>query len=187
MSPKTKLNPTFEPTIKLEMMKQTVLRYGAYGALTICVLFIISWYALGNLSMSVQELLGYVSIIVSLSFVFFGIKHFRDRENEGKVSFKKALIIGILISIITALAFGLLDVLYTEVLNPEFMDTYYEEVIQEMRTNLPSEEFQVKLAELESQREQFSNPLLSFIFMGMTVFLIGFIISLLSSLILQRK
>ncbi|WP_179383528.1 hypothetical protein [Allomuricauda sp. ARW1Y1] len=56
-----------------------------------------------------------------------------------------------------------------------------------MRTNLPSEEFQVKLAELESQREQFSNPLLSFIFMGMTVFLIGFIISLLSSLILQRK
>ncbi len=187
MSPKPQHCATFGATIKREIMKQTVLRYGAYGAITICVLFIISWYALGNLSMSLQEILGYVSIIVSLSFVFLGIKHFRDKENEGKVSFKKALVIGILISLITALVFGLLDILYTEVLNPEFMDAYYEEVVQEMRTNLPTDEFHVKITELESQREQFSNPLLSFIFMAMTVFVIGFIISLLSSLILQQK
>lgn len=168
-------------------MKKTILRFGAYGSITICILFLISWFVLNDLPMSVQEILGYASMIVSLSFVYFGIKHFRDKENEGKISFKRALAIGILISLITALVFGLLDVLYTEVLNPEFMDDYYSEVIADMKASLPDNELDVKLAELEAQREQFSNPILSFAFMATTVFIIGFIITLLSSLILQRK
>ncbi len=168
-------------------MKKTVLRFGAYSAITICVLFMISWFVLDRLSMSTQEILGYVSIVVSLSFVYFGIRHFRDKENDGKVSFKKALTIGILISLITALTFGLLDVLYTEVLNPDFMDDYYGEVVETMRANLPAAELDAQLAQLEAEREQFSNPFISFTIMSATVFIIGCIVTLLSSLTLQRK
>lgn len=168
-------------------MKKTILRFGAYGGITISVLFMISWFALDHLPMSIQEILGYASMIVSLSFVYFGIKHFRDKENEGKISFKKALAIGVLISLITALVFGLLDVLYTEVLNPEFMDKYYNEVSANLKASLPANELEIKLAQLESEREQFSNPVFSFTIMASTVFIIGFIITLLSSLVLQRK
>ena len=168
-------------------MKKTVLRYGAYGAVTICILFLISWFALNDLSLSIQEVLGYVSIVLSLSFVFLGIKHYRDSENEGKVSFKQALIIGVLISLITALAFGILDVIYTEVLNPDFMANYYENAAENLKSTLPADQVEAKLAELETQREMFANPIMSFLFMALTVFVIGFIISLISSLILQRK
>ncbi|WP_222983040.1 DUF4199 domain-containing protein [Flagellimonas meishanensis] len=168
-------------------MKKTVLKFGLYGAVTICALFLISWFVLSDLPLSTQEVLGYVSMVVSLSFVFFGIKHFRDIQNGGTVSFKKALIIGILISLITALAFGVLDILYTEVLNPDFMVSYYENAAENLRSTLPADQVEAKLAELESQREMFSNPLMSFLLMAMTVFVIGFIISLISALILQRK
>lgn len=168
-------------------MKKTVVKFGAYGAITICVLFLISWFALDGLSLSVQEVLGYVSIVLSLSFVYFGIKQYRDKENAGKVRFKDALIIGILISLITALVFGLLDVFYTEVLNPDFMADYYENAADNLRASLPADELEAQLARLEAEREQFSNPLMSFTFMALTVFIIGFIISLLSSLILHRK
>lgn len=168
-------------------MKKTVLRFGLYGAITICILFLISWFLLGDLPFSTQEVLGYVSMVLSLGFVYLGIKHFRDKENQGKVSFKKALIIGILISLITALAFGILDIFYTDVLNPDFAAQYYDTVIENSRTSLPPDEFKLKLAELESQREVFSNPLFSFALMAMTVFVIGFIITLISALILQRK
>ena len=168
-------------------MKKTVIRYGLYGALTICSLFLISWYVLDDLSFTTQEVLGYASMVISLGFVYFGIKHFRDRENHGKVNFKKALTVGVLISLITAVAFGLLDVLFTEVLNPEFMEEYYEATVKSMRDSLPPDEFEVQLVEIESQKEMFSNPLFSFGLMAMTVFVIGFIISLISALILQRK
>ncbi len=168
-------------------MKKTILRYGIYSAITICLLFLASWYLLNDLSFSAQEVIGYASMVISLGFVYFGIKHFRDQENEGKLSFKKAIVIGILISLITAIAFGLLDVLFTEVLNPEFMEEYYAATVKDMRDSLPPEEFDVKLAEIESQKAMFSNPLFSFALMSMTVFVIGFIITLISALILQRK
>lgn len=168
-------------------MKKTVLRFGLYGSIAICILFLISWFVLDHLPYSTQEVLGYVSMILALGFVFFGIKQYRDMENDGKVSFKKALLIGVLISLITALAFGILDVFYTEVLNPDFMTEYYNRSVESVKASLPADEFEAKLAEMESQKELFSNPLFSFALMAMTVFVIGLIISLLSALVLQRK
>ena len=168
-------------------MKKTILRFGIYGAITICILFLLGWYIGKNLDYSAQEIIGYASMIISLSFVYFGIKHFRDKENEGFISFKKALLIGLLISLITAIAFGALDIIYIEFLNPNFTAEYYAHAVEDMRNSLSAEEFEVKLAELESQKELFSNPIFSFLLMALTVFIIGFIISLISSLILQRK
>ena len=140
----------------------------------------------GNIITS-QEILGYASMIVSLSFVFFGIKYYRERENEGKISFKRGLTIGVLISLITALVFGILDVIYVEVLNPEFMDNYYMESVQALEETLSGEALKTQLALLESQKEVFANPLFTFGIMAVTVFVIGFIISLISAWILQRK
>ncbi|MFD0861131.1 DUF4199 domain-containing protein [Sungkyunkwania multivorans] len=168
-------------------MKKTVVRYGLFGALAICALFLLSLSIGDGLSYSTQEIIGYASMVVSLMFVFFGIKHFRDRENGGKVNFGKALLIGVLISLITAFAFGLLDFVYVKYLNPDFMTTYYDHSVEQLKASLPAEEFEVKLAELEAEKELFMNPLMSFAIMSMTVFVIGFIISLISSLILQRK
>ena len=105
-------------------MKKTVIRFGLYGALTICVLFLLAWFLADGLSYSNQELIGYASMVIALSFVFFGIKHYRDTENQGSISFKKGLLVGIAISFITALAFGILDVIYVEFLNPGFMEDY---------------------------------------------------------------
>jgi len=168
-------------------MKKTVLRYGLYSAITICVLFLSSWYLAGNLDYSTQEVIGYTSMIISLCFVFFGIKHFRDKENKGLVSFGKALKIGLLISLIAALAFGLLDVIYVKVINPEFATEYYDYYIEQTKLNTPASDLAAELEKIEGQKELFGNPLMSFLIMGMTVFVIGVIISLLSSVILQRK
>lgn len=168
-------------------MKKTVLRFGIYGAITICILFLISWFLLIDLPFSTQEVLGYLSMILSLGFVYFGIKHFRDKENGGKVNFKKALVIGILISLITAVAFGVLDVFYIKVINPDFMVEYYNATVENMRNSLPPDEFVTQLAEIEGQKELFSSPLFTFALMALTVFAIGFIITLISALILQRK
>lgn len=168
-------------------MKNTVLKYGLYGALTIVTLFLATWFLLKDSDYAAGETLGYLSMVVSLSFVFFGIKHFRDKENDGKVSFKKALIIGLLISLITAIAFGIIDVIYIKYINPDFTETYYNDAVEEMRKTLSAEQFEVKLTELEQQKELFSNTFFSFALMSATVWIIGFIISLISALILQRK
>ena len=168
-------------------MKKTVLKFGFYGAITICLLFLVSWFLLDGLSYYLQEVIGYAGMILSLSFVYFGIRHYRNHENDGKVSFKKALTIGVLISLITALAFGILDVIYVEFINPSFMDDYYANALGEMQKTLPKEEFETKLAEMKAEKEMFASPVVTFMVMGITVFIIGFIMSLISALILQSK
>ena len=168
-------------------MKKTVLRFGLYGAVTICLLFLLTWFLLKDSNFEFSEALGYLSMVVALSFVYFGIKNYRDQENEGPISFAKGLIIGILISLITAIAFGIIDVIYITYINPDFTETYYNEAVEEMRQQLSAAEFEVKLKELEQQKALFSNSLFAFALMSGTVLVIGFIISLISALLLQRK
>ncbi|WP_025741276.1 DUF4199 domain-containing protein [Aquimarina pacifica] len=168
-------------------MKNTILRYGIKSAITICILALIGWIFGKNLDYSIQEIIGYAGMIVSLAFVFFGIKYYRDQENSGKVSFGKALWIGTLISFMAALAFGILDSIYVTYINPDFMNDYYTYYVEQLRSSLTDEEFQIKLKELNAQKELFSNVFMSFFIMFATVMSIGLIISLLSALALQRK
>lgn len=168
-------------------MKKTVLRFGLYSSITICILSLLIWLLIGTLDDKTGEIVGYSSMVISLLFVYFGIKHFRDKENNGAVTFGKALLIGILISLMAALVFGILDVLYVKVVNPDFMTDYYTRNLEQLQVSLSAEEFEIRKAELESEKEMFLNPFMHFLIMSMMVFVIGFIISLLSALILQRK
>ncbi len=168
-------------------MKNTVIKYGIRSAITITILFLLALTLGKNLDYGLQEVIGYASMVISLLFVFFGIKHFRDNENNGVVSFKKALLIGILITLFAALAFGIIDLIYIKYINPDFTAEYYARSVEQLKNSLTGVELETKLAEMESQKELFMNPLVSFLLMSFTVFLVGLIISLISSLILQRK
>lgn len=168
-------------------MKKSILRYGIFSSLTLAILFTIGMIINDRLGSTPSEVFGYTSMIISLLFVFIGIKHFRDNENNGLVSFGKALVIGVLISLMAALTFGVIDLIYITYINPDFTAEYYAQSIEQYRATLPEEEFKVKLAELEADKELFMNPLISFLLMTFTVFILGFIISLISALILQSK
>lgn len=168
-------------------MKNTILRFGIWSALSICILFLISSLLLKDLDFNTQEIYGYVSIIVSLSFVFFGIKHFRDRENNGLLSFGKGLLIGLLITLFASMTFGIYNVVYVEYIDPNFMTEYYNHSVEQVSKTLSGTELQVKLKQMEDEKDMFSNPFMNFSLMFLTVFMIGFIISLISSLILSKK
>jgi len=168
-------------------MKNTVLRYGIWSALGICILFLISSLALKSLDFKTQEIYGYASIIISLSFVYFGIKHFRDKENQGLLSFGKGVIIGLLITLFASVTFGLYNVIYVEYIDPEFMTKYYDYSVEQISKTLSGEELQAKLKKMEEEKELFAKPFMNFSLMFLTVFMIGLIISLISSLVLSKK
>lgn len=168
-------------------MKKTILRYGVYSGLLICTLTLISWYLFSGLDLGTQELLGYASMVVALSLIFFGIRHFRERENSGSLSLGEGLRIGLGISLITALCFGILDVIYVKWLNPEFMDTYYQTVLADLKASLPSAEFEQRKQEMEAQKALFSSAGMTFLLMFATVFFIGFVITLIAAFVLKRQ
>lgn len=168
-------------------MKTSILKFGSYGALLGGIIFIGSHYFATDIDFGTLEIFGYASIIASLSFIFFGIKHFRDKENNGLVSFGKALTIGLAISAIVGIVIGILDIIYIVYVNPDFATEYIQYTLDNVRDTMSQQDFEVYRAKLLKDMEAFDNPAFSGAFMFAIVFSIGIIASLISSLILQRK
>ena len=153
-------------------MKSTVLKYGSYGLIVGFIIFILHLsLGIDNLDYSTNEILGYVSIFLSLSFIFFGLKHYRDKVNNGVLSLGKAITIGILISLLVGLGIAIADFVYTKFIDPEFFNRYTELMIEQGKAD--------QVIEMTSTTAA--------LFMLVLVTVIGFIISLISGLILQRK
>jgi amino acid transporter len=167
-------------------MKKTVIKFGKYAFITATVLFLLALVLGKNLSYGAQEVLGYSSMVLSLLFVFFGIKNYRDQENKGQISFGKALKIGLLITLFAAFGFAIIDFVYTSFINPDFLEQYTQQMSENLTTTYSGDELVAKKTKLKSSMEQMSNGFMAFI-MFATVILIGFVISLISSLILNKK
>ncbi|WP_298756227.1 DUF4199 domain-containing protein [uncultured Psychroserpens sp.] len=168
-------------------MKNTVIRFGLYGLAVAVILFLLALVFGKGLSYSNQEIIGYTTMVASLSFVFFGIKHYRDHVNDGVVSFGKALLIGVLISAMVGIGIGIADYLYTTVINPDFAQEFLDTSIKGLEETYSGAELEAKKNELTQQMNDYGGSgFLAFI-MFASVVIIGFIISLISALILQRK
>ena len=153
-------------------MKCTVFEFGSYGLLVgFLIFFIHLFFGIDNLDNSTNEILGYVSIFLSLSFIYFGIKHFRDNENDGLISLGKAIQIGVSIAILVGLGIAVADFIYTKFIDPSFFANYEQQLIDQGK-----EDEIVKMTSTTAA-----------LFMLVLVTIIGFIISLISGIILQRK
>ena len=152
-------------------MRSTINKYGLRAFIVGAILFMASLVLGAKLEYGTQAILGYSSIVLSLLFVYFGIRHFRDNENDGKLTFVKALQIGITISLFAGVAFAIVDYIYTAMINPDFFAEYAKSLEEAGRGD--------EVFEMGSG--------LAALFMFATVMLIGFIISIISAMILQRK
>ena len=168
-------------------MKTTVVKFGSFALLTAAGLFALALLLAKGLDYSIQEVIGYTTMALSLIFVFFGIRHYRDHENEGKITFLKALGVGMLISLFAALGFGIIDYIYTTVINPDFAIEYETRMLADMKANLSAEDFEIKKAELQQQMKDYGGSGFMAFIMFATVAVMGFIVSLLSAVLLQKK
>lgn len=168
-------------------MNKTVFRYGIYATILIVTVSAFNFFVLSKLTGETgQELAGYLTMLLSMIFVFIGIRHYRDQENGGSLSFGQGLKVGVLIVLIPSVFFGLFDLLYTEVINPKWLDEYYAKYADKLKATTSPEKLEAALKKLAAEKEIFSNPVYQFLLMALTVFIIGFIVTIISSITLKK-
>ena len=169
-------------------MKKTVIRFGLFGLIVMVIVLVIEFLIFkGKENWEAQEIVGYTTIILSLLFVYLGIRHWRDNYNNGQLSFGQGLKLGILITLFPSVAFGFFTWLQMSVLDPEFSNRYYAYYVQKVKASTPPDKLQEALQKLESEKDIFASPFIQFGAMFLTVFFIGVVITVISSLILQRN
>ena len=89
-------------------MKKVVLTFGLLAGLIITALVWIT-AALAErdaINFKRLEIVGYSSMLIALTMVFFGIKSYRDNVGSGMISFWKGVQVGVLISLISGILYA---------------------------------------------------------------------------------
>jgi len=130
---------------------------------------------------------GYATMIIALTLVFFGIKSYRD-NNGGRITFLKGLQIGILISLISAVCYAVSWEIYYPKVGDEFMQKYTAHYLDGMKRDGASEA-EIETARVESEKfmEMYKNLPVRFAFSMIEIMPVGIIVTLVSAALLRRR
>src|SRR6266511_3459057 len=89
-------------------MRKVTLTFGLLAGAVISVFLVIGmaiWEKARNIVAS--ELIGYATMVIALSMIFFGIKSYRDNYQKGAINFWKGFQVGLLIALIASLMYAI--------------------------------------------------------------------------------
>ena len=170
-------------------MRKNILLFGSISGLIITAnLIIMMTKCNNNPEFESNDTLGYAAFIVAFSFVFFGIKNFRDKQNNGIITFGQAFKMGFLMSLVAATMYVVIGVTYYYVFIPGFFDQYIQHVLYEAKLKgLTEGEIAEKAREMAEFKELHKNPLFVILISYAEVLPSATVIALISALILKSK
>ncbi len=164
-------------------MKSSIIKYGLISGTVLVAILLSSSFFLeqGPEDYKLSEIVGYSAIVLSLMLILVA-QHEYSKQLTSPLKYGQALIIGLAISTIAGIAFGLYNLVYISFINPEFMEQYYSYYIENIRNSGASDEqIEATIAKLNSEKEMWMSPGIQFIGMFMTVFVVGLVVSLISA------
>lgn len=171
-------------------MRKVVLTYGILAGIIIAVLMVISG-SLGSFSeenFSMSLAIGYATMIISLSMIFFGIRSYRDNYSGGNLTFGRGFLIGLYIALIASVFYVVTWKIYSSIALPDFADKYAARVITELKKSGASDStIALKTKEMAEFKQMYANPFFEIAMTFIEVFPVGLLISLICAFILKRK
>ena len=165
-------------------MKRNILVFGLIAGLILSI-YIVLLTTMGEYTGS--AVVGYTFMVIAFSLIYVGIRNFRDKYNEGIISFGKALRIGLGITLIGSTVYVLAWVIAYYCFVPDFMDRYAGQMIKDARASgVTGVDLNKKLANIRQMVEWYKKPVWVVLFTYLEVLPVGILISLFAALILRR-
>ena len=170
-------------------MKRTVIVFGLLSGVIITGMMVGSVYiCYHNEDFKGNTVLGYAAMVVAFSFIYVGVRNYRNKHLHGVISFGRAFRTGLLITLVASSMYVLVWLVYYYGFVPDFMDKYTEYVLRTARSDgATATELEMKAADMARFSELYKNPLMVVLITYAEVFPLGLVISLISALLLKRK
>ena len=130
---------------------------------------------------------GYLVMLVALTFIFVGVKRYRDVERGGIVKFLPAFGMGLAIAAVAGIAYIAVWEIYLAMTDYKFMDEYIAGIVRARQAEgASSAAIAREVADLESMRVQYRNPLFRIPITFLEIFPVGLLVALVSALLLRN-
>ena len=167
--------------------RPTGIRYGIILALIGFVFTLITHLTGGadpeNAASGAGSIIGCLSMIITIAVLVMAVRHHRDRELGGFITFGRGMGVMFWVALVYSLFTAVSNWLYNNVINPEAQDAI-KKVIEETRARVEDGEAEeMELTIVETTFQVMNNPLSIMII----TFLITMVIGLIVSLIMAKK
>ena len=169
-------------------MKKVVITFGLLSGAVSAGLMTISMLFSDRIGFDRGLVIGYTVIVVSLLFVYFGIRSYRDNVLGGRLSFGRGVMVGLLITVISCLCYvAAWQVLYLNFM-PDFAAKYTTYMADNVRAAGGGEaEVAKAMKQGEDLKKLLDDPLMSSAMTFIEPFPVGVLVTLISAAILKKR
>jgi len=166
-------------------MKKTVLIYGLIAGFISCIGF----FLLGqDMDFDKGMIYGFGSMILAFSLIFVAVKSYRDKHNNGVITFGKAFQIGLYIALIASTIYVFAWLYSLNYMFPDFPEKYSSYVIAQAEANGASPaEIRLQIKDMENFKESYKNPVIVILYTYMEILPLGIVVALITAAFLKRK
>lgn len=169
-------------------MKKTILTFGLISGVISSLMMVATVPFMDRIGSDHGYVLGYTTIILSLLLVFFGVRSYRDNVAKDQITFGKAFLVGLAITVISCLFYvATWEIIYFNFM-PDFMDKYGAHVIQKMQASgATAAAIQQQTEQIDKLKVSYKNPLFNMAMTFIEPFPVGLVITIFSAAVLRRK
>ena len=170
-------------------MKKTVLTFGLISGVILATLMAATIPFADQIGFDRSMYVGYTTMVLAFSLIFFGIRSYRENVGDGYISFGRALAVGFLIMGISTLCYVIAwEIIYFGGFVPGFFDKMIAHQLEKMRQSGSTEQQIAEMAKYYlSWKPFFDNPIKSALFTSLETSFPGIIITFLSAIILRKR
>ena len=171
-------------------MTNIIFLYGTFAGLIVAgIMLAVIAVAGGSPEMGDNSLLfGYLTMIIALSMIFFGVKRYRDRDLGGVIKFVPALLMGLAITLVAGVIYVAGWEVYMAATDGSYMKAYMDHYIAgEKAKGLSGPALDKLIAEMDAMMTAYNTNMpyrMGITFME--IFPVGAIIALISAALLRN-
>ena len=172
-------------------MKRPVIIYGLISGAVVSAFMAVTMISTAKdetvHSGALSMVIGYLGMLIAFTFIFVAIKSYRDKQNNGIISFGKAFGMGLLISLIASTLYVITWAIVYKNFVPNYMDRYSAAMIEQAKASSSGSALQAKIAEINKAKQLYATPLGFTLYTYAEILPVGILVSLIAALVLKRK
>jgi hypothetical protein len=169
-------------------MKKTVLTFGVLSGVVSALMMFSTVLFIDRIGFDKGVVVGYTAIVLSMLFVYFGVRSYRDNQLGGKITFGRAFGVGMLITLISCVIYVVAWEIEYFNFFPDFAEKYTAYEMEHARASGASEgTIAAKAAEMADMKKMMDSPVMGPLFVFIEPFPVGLLVTAISAAVLRKK
>ena len=166
--------------------------YGGLGGLIVILIMIIGFEMTDfettqKGTTATSQTFGFLIMFIALSLIFFGMRRYRNIEHGGVISFGKALLIGLAMSMFAGIVYVIIAEIYLATSGKDFIGHYTDMLIrQKEEAGASADELAEFKEKMKGYIELYMKPWFRWPITFTEIFPVGVLVSLFSALVLHN-